>query len=236
MTNPSSDHDHDHATGRGHATGPGLDPGSDPAFGAQWWEQHYQGEGSGTGAPSPPLVADLAGLPSGSALDAGCGTGADAVWLARHGWAVTAVDVSPTAVSRAERLAADQDPEAAGRITWVVADLTTWAFPQQYDLVVSQYVHPGTPFAEFVARLADAVAPDGTLYVAGHDDADVYSAAHAPEDPSIGADAVVAVLSPDRWDVEVAETRSRPVRHGSTEATMHDVVVRARRRPSVRGR
>jgi hypothetical protein len=83
-----------------------------------------------------------------------------------------------------------------------------------------------------VARLAYAVAPDGTLFVVGHDPADSHSAAHAPEKASIGPDAVVSSLSTDIWDIEVAETRSRQVRHGSEEATMHDVVVRAHRKAS----
>src|SRR5512139_1807849 len=91
----------------------------DPAFGSQWWEQHYQGQATGPGAPSPHMVAELTGLPVGAALDAGCGTGADAVWLARQGWEVTAIDISPTAVAQAERFAADQAPDVADRITWV---------------------------------------------------------------------------------------------------------------------
>jgi len=176
------------------------------------------------------MVAELVGLPVGTALDAGCGTGADAVWLARQGWDVTAVDISPTAVGQAERFAADQAPDVAGRISWVVADLTVWEPPKQYDLVVSQYVHPDVPFSDFVGRLAHAVAPDGTLFVAGHDDADSCSAAHAPQRASIGPEAVISSLSMDLWDLDVAETRTRRVRHGSTEATMHDLVVRAHRK------
>jgi 2-polyprenyl-3-methyl-5-hydroxy-6-metoxy-1,4-benzoquinol methylase len=210
----------------------GSEQADDPAFGSQWWEQHYQGQETGRGAPSPHMVAELTGWPVGTALDAGCGTGADAVWLARQGWEVTAVDISPTAVGQAARFAADQAPDVAARITWVVADLTAWEPPKQYDLVVSQYVHPGVAFHEFVARLAHAVAPDGTLFVAGHDHADSFSAAHSPENASIGPEAVISSLSPDLWDVEVAETRSRQVRHGATDASMHDLVVRAQRRAS----
>src|SRR5262249_10969262 len=37
----------------------------------------------------------------GRALDLGCGEGADAMWLAEHGWHVTAVDISQTALDRA---------------------------------------------------------------------------------------------------------------------------------------
>lgn len=200
-----------------------------PAFGSQWWEEHYRGQEPGLSLPSPHLVAELSGLPSGTALDAGCGTGADAVWLAQEGWQVTAVDISPTVVGQAERLATDQAPDVAARISWVVADLTAWEPPQQYDLVISQYVHPDLPFAEFIARLAGSVAPHGTLFVAGHDPDDQHSAAHAPGPVSIGPDAVLSALSLDRWDVDVAETRTRRVRRESREVTMRDVVVKAHR-------
>lgn len=196
-------------------------------FGAQWWEHHYQENASERGTPTSPLVAELAGLPVGTALDAGCGEGADAVWLARQGWDVTAVDISPTAVRRAEELAGGQE-----RISWVVADMTVWEPPRQYDLVVSQYVHPAMPFGEFVARLARAVAPGGTLFVVGHDHADTHSAAHAPEKAWIATDAVTGSLSPELWDVHVAEARTRQVHHGGNQITIEDVVVRARRKPA----
>lgn len=201
------------------------------AFGSQWWEQHYQEHGTGRHVPSPHLVAEVGGLPVGAALDAGCGPGADAVWLAEQGWQVTAVDVSPTVLRRAEEYAAAQAPAAAARIRWLVADLTEWKPPQRYDLVVSQYVHPAVPFGDFVARLAEAVAPGGTLFLAGHDRADTHSAAHAPQEAALGPESVVSALSPGAWEVDVAETRTRRAGHGGEE-TMHDVVVRAHRTAS----
>ncbi len=208
---------------------PDPDHADHPAFGSQWWEQHYRDREPGHSPPSPHLVDELAGLPVGTALDAGCGTGADALWLAGQGWQVTAVDISPTVVGRAEQLAIDEAPEAAARIAWLVADLTAWEPPLRYDLVVSQYVHPDVPFADFVGRLAEWVCPGGTLFVAGHDHADAHSAAHAPEQVSIGPEAVVSALDPDLWDVSVAETRTRQVVRDSTETTQHDLVVKARR-------
>ncbi|MER7890147.1 class I SAM-dependent methyltransferase [Micromonospora sp. NPDC094482] len=202
-----------------------------PAFGPQWWEQHYQEHAVTHGSPSPQLVAELTGLPVGSALDAGCGRGADALWLARQGWQVTAVDVSATAVSDAKDLAAHQEPDIASRVSWLAADLTTWEPPEQYDLVVSQYVHPTMPFSDFVARLARAVAPGGTLLIVGHAPGDEHSAAHAPEQASIGPDAVTGALSAELWDVDVAEIRTRQVGHGSTGMSIQDLVVRAHRKP-----
>lgn len=201
-------------------------------FDAQWWEQHYQEQTSRGSAPSPHLVAELSGLPAGTALDAGCGTGGDAVWLAEQGWQVTAVDVSATAIEQAQRLATAQPGEVAERITWLVADLLSWEPPGRYDLVVSQYVHPGVPFADFVARLSQTVVAGGTLFVAGHDHADSHSAEHAPQDAAIAAEAVAAGLDRAEWEVVLAETRTRQVVHDSTELTMHDVVVKAHRRPA----
>lgn len=206
-------------------------------FDAQWWEHRYQDASPDTAAdpvsqPGAQLAAEVAGMTPGTALDAGCGTGADAVWLARQGWEVTAVDVSPTAVQQARTLAAKHEPDVTGRISWLAADLTVWQPPQQYALVVSQYVHPDLPFGDFVARLAGAVAPGGTLLVVGHDPTDSHSAAHAPRTASIGPDAVVSALDPNQWHVSVAETRTRQVTRGSTRPTIADIVVKAHRTPA----
>jgi 2-polyprenyl-3-methyl-5-hydroxy-6-metoxy-1,4-benzoquinol methylase len=207
-----------------------MSPDHQHDFDAGWWEDHYQDAALGSaGPPSAQLVAEVAGMTPGTVLDAGCGTGADAVWLARQGWQVTAVDVSPTAVQHAEALAGPAEPDVDRRISWVVADLTVWSPPQQYDLVVSQYVHPDLPFGDFVARLAQAVAPGGTLLVVGHDHADSHSAAHAPQPASIGPDAVTGALDQGQWTVTVAETRTRQVTRGSTQLSMSDLVVVAHR-------
>jgi 2-polyprenyl-3-methyl-5-hydroxy-6-metoxy-1,4-benzoquinol methylase len=203
------------------------------AFSAAWWEQHYRDHGSGQATPSPHLAAEVVDLPAGLALDAGCGAGADARWLAEQGWTVTAVDVSPTVVRAAEERTAAESPELVGRITWIAADLTTWEAPERYDLVVSQYVHPDIPFADFVRRLAAAVAPGGTLLVAGHDHGDAHSSAHAPLDASVSPEAIASVLDGASWRVDAAERRT------VTLAGPHprqDVVVVARRRTTGAGR
>jgi SAM-dependent methyltransferase len=54
--------------------------------------------GAGAAAPEP--------LPAGRALELGCGTGVDAIYLAEHGWDVTAVDITVRALGIARRAAA----------------------------------------------------------------------------------------------------------------------------------
>lgn len=202
-------------------------------FGAQWWEQHYRSAVAGpAGSPNAALVAAVAGLAPGTVLEAGCGTGADAVWLAIQGWQVTAVDVSPTAVQRARMLAARHEAETSGRIDWLVADLTVWQPPRHYELVLSQYVHPDLPFGDFVARLARAVAPGGTLLIVGHDQADAHSAEHAPLPASIDRATVLGALDPSRWDVDVTEARTRELTHGSSRVTVADLLIKAHRKPA----
>jgi SAM-dependent methyltransferase len=61
-----------------------------------------------SGVPPPELVEHVEGpsrLPPGSALDLGCGTGTNVVYMARNGWEVTGVDFVRRAIKQARRKA-----------------------------------------------------------------------------------------------------------------------------------
>ena len=62
------------------------------------------------GHPLPKSLKDLVegddALPAGSALDIGCGTGDNAIYLAKHGWTVTGVDYVEKPVNKARAKAA----------------------------------------------------------------------------------------------------------------------------------
>src|SRR5438445_8070651 len=86
--------------------------------------------------PNAHLTDEASGLQPGRALDAGCGHGSDTLWLAAHGWQVTAVDFSASALAHARSTAEAAGADVAGRVTWVEADLTTWTpQPGHFDLV-----------------------------------------------------------------------------------------------------
>jgi len=100
-------------------------------------------------------------------LEVGCGEGADAIWLARSGWTVTAIDISDVAVSRARKAA----ERAGARVDWVCGDVLQAMFPaRSFGLVSMQY--PALPKAAgdaAVRALLDTVRPGGLLLAVYHD-------------------------------------------------------------------
>lgn len=207
-------------------------------FDRGFWEERYRsgahdhGHG-GPGEPNPQLVAAAGEVEPGRALEVGAGLGADSLWLARHGWEVTAVDISANALERARALVQRADAEAASRIRWVRADaMALEPHLSGFDLVTSHYAHPEGPFARLVEHLAARVEPGGRLLIVGHDPSDAHG--HAPHaghgHAHVVPEEVAAVLETDRWRVLVAEPRSRTRRRGDgCEVTMTDAVVLARR-------
>src|SRR5690349_18572863 len=64
------------------------------------------------------LIEGPGALPPGRALDIGCGTGTQAVYMAEKGWEVTAVDAVPRPLSRARARAGT----AGVSVDWILAD------------------------------------------------------------------------------------------------------------------
>lgn len=204
---------------------------SDDAHEPRNWDEFYACERDGaplwSGQPNGTLVAEVAGLAPGTVLDIGCGEGGDAVWLARRGWQVTAVEPSRVALDRAEAAAR----EAGVDITWVHAGLLEMpGGTGAHDLVSAQY--PALPRAdgdETIAALLDAVAPGGTLLVVHHD----LDPAHADEHGFDADDYLmpgdVAVHLDDGWEMEIHETRPRPEPVPADARHIRDIVLRARR-------
>lgn len=201
------------------------------ALAAEWDARYSDRDGAmWSGRPNGRLVAEVSHLSPGRALDIGCGEGADAIWLAQAGWAVTAIDISDVAAGRAREAA-----ELAGaEIEWVCGDALRTPFPaRSFDLVSLQYPALSKAAGEDALRtLLDTVRPGGLLLAVYHD----LDEEHRDQmkshgiDPAdyVDADELGRVLDDD-FTVELlaVEPRIDP-----PPGTPHiaDVVLRARRR------
>ncbi|SFB22525.1 class I SAM-dependent methyltransferase [Cellulomonas marina] len=206
----------------------------DPATAAEWDGRYAEAEKLWSGTPNGALVAEVADLTPGRALDVGCGEGADAVWLAGRGWDVTALDVSRVALDRAARHA----EQAGVAVTWLHAGLLDARFPSgAFDLVSAQYpaLRRTSPDDDAAERaLLAAVAPGGMLLVVHHavDDDAARTAGFDLAEYVLPAD--VARLLGDGWEVEVDERRPRDLSTGAGSHHTEDVVLRARRGATTR--
>lgn len=192
------------------------------------WDQRYAGtELVWTAEPNRFVVEELAGETPGRALDLGTGEGRNAIWLAEHGWQVTAVDFSPVGLAKAARLAASRGVT----VDWVQADLRHYQpAPGGFSLVLLAYIHlPPAEFAGLLAMASAALAPGGTLLVIGHDVDNISRGHGGPQDPAIlhRADDVVAAL-PGLLIRRSGQAR-RPVQTSEGERIAIDTVVRAQR-------
>ena len=199
---------------------------------ATFWDDRYRSAGAiWSGDPNPQLVAEVAGLAPGSALDVGCGEGADAVWLAERGWQVTAVDISGVALERARKAGADAG--LTELIEWRHDDIATWTPDRSYELVSAQFLQLAPPLGHAVfRRLAAAVAGDGTLLIVGHHPSDLETTVRRPRMPGVlyTAEEIAALLDPQAWEILVQAARPREVIDpNGAPAIVHDAVLRARR-------
>lgn len=200
---------------------------------ADFWNTRYrESERIWSGAANPQLVAEVSGLTPGTALDAGCGEGADALWLAERGWQVTAVDFAESALDKGEAEAKRRGLD--DRIIWLCEDLTTWESDDEFDLVSAQFFHLEPSLRDQGLRnLAELVSTGGSLLVVGHHSQDIKT--HTGHERHGGVlfdpEDIEELLEPEDWRLEVHEARERVVEGAEGKPFTHiDTVVRAVRR------
>ncbi|MFP5218926.1 MAG: class I SAM-dependent methyltransferase [Actinomycetes bacterium] len=198
----------------------------------EFWEQLYGGrEQVWSGRVNATLAREVDGVPPGRALDLGCGEGGDALWLAERGWDVVAVDISRTALDRAEA-------EAARRgltVDFRRHDLADGVPPGPYDLVSAQFFQSPVelPREQVLRQAAAEIAPGGVLLVVGHAAPPPWSA-HQP-DPALmppAAEVLRSLALGNEWDVVRADDVLRDATGpDGKQAQLLDSVVLLRRRP-----
>jgi 2-polyprenyl-3-methyl-5-hydroxy-6-metoxy-1,4-benzoquinol methylase len=194
------------------------------------WDRRYaEVESLWARKPNRFLVAEVADLPPGRALDLACGEGQNTIWLASLGWEATGVDYSEVAIAKA-RGRAESDGVA---VDFACADLVAYEPTEAaFDLVLVLYLHIGADELTVVlGRAAAAVAPGGTFLLVGHDLTNLADGVGGPRDPGllVTPESVAAELP--GLEIEKAERVLRDVSGESRDAI--DALVRARR-PSPR--
>lgn len=161
--------------------------------------------------PTPPhelvaLVEGPSALSPGQALDLGCGTGTDTIYLATHGWDVTAVDMVPKALAIARRNAA-----AAGVaprfIEGDVTHLPDLGVGEGYTLVVDFgcfHTLPEDRRPAYVTSVSQVAAPGATLLLYGFSRPPKAAPMHA----GLTVEEVRHRFSPAGWELLTAERAS----------------------------
>lgn len=124
------------------------------------WNQRYLAEELLLGARPSPLLAEwldelLRLCPGRRALDVACGEGRNSIFLARHGFAVTGLDISPVGLDKARRWAAREGVAADFRLV----DLEGYRIAESYDLILNV----NFLLRELIPREVAALAPGGVL-------------------------------------------------------------------------
>jgi cyclopropane fatty-acyl-phospholipid synthase-like methyltransferase len=116
-----------------------------------------------TGVTPPEVVEFVSQQSSGSAIDLGCGTGTNALYLAKHGWDVLGVDFSKRAIRAAQRKTHAKDLAVEFR----QADVTRLdGVEGPFDLALDIGCFHSLPLdrrRQYADRVGELVAPGGTF-------------------------------------------------------------------------
>ena len=131
------------------------------------WDTRYNTEEYVFGKrPNRFLIDCTAGLTPGKVLCLGEGEGRNAVYLASIGWEVTAVDISPYGIKKAQLLARQRGV----KITTLTADLNDYSIePNAWDLIITFFVHiPAVERARMHRKVITGLRPGGMYVLEGY--------------------------------------------------------------------
>jgi SAM-dependent methyltransferase len=189
------------------ASGPAVPVRHTGGMDAEEWDERYRtSELVWSAGPNQFVEAELTGLPPGRAVDLAAGEGRNAIWLARQGWQVTAVDYSQAGLDKGRTLAGDLV------IDWVRADATTWREDSSYDLCVVAYLQLLAADRRAAVRNAYAsLRVGGTFLLVAHDTTNLTEGTGGPTDVAVlmTAEDVLADLEGETFDVRRAERVAR---------------------------
>lgn len=197
----------------------------------QWDERYGTADSVWTENPNTFVAEILENTTPGTAVDLAAGEGRHAVWLAKRGWDVTAVDFSGVGLERAQQWACDAG--VAERLTTVVSDIADYQpAPDSSDLLLLAYVQvPADVRRRAIQQCAVGVRVGGQVVVVAHDSSNLTEGTGGPPDPGVlyTAEDIAADLvgTPLEWDLQRQEVALRQV--AGADRPARDAVVVARR-------
>lgn len=149
----------------------------------RWNERYASDEMVWSITPTNALVEEIGHLSPGKALDLGCGEGRNAIWLARLGWNVTAVDFAENGLARGRQLSAQDNLE----IRWICEDVTRLQ-PQAkaFDLVIMIFLQVPEPDRQLIIQNSiQSLVTGGHFVYIGHDVTNIEKGIGGPQDPAV---------------------------------------------------
>jgi Fe2+ or Zn2+ uptake regulation protein/SAM-dependent methyltransferase len=203
----------------------GLCPECQTSASVERWDERYAGhEYLWDVQPNQFVERYLRHLEPGTAVDLAAGEGRNAVWLARQGWSVTAVDFSQAGLDKTARLA--QDSGVAERVITVNADALAWAPAEPVDLVVIAYLQlPPEQVRTALEHAATWLRPGGRVFVVAHDRTNIEHGYGGPSSPDRCYDLDETVAALDGLEIEVAQVVERQVETDDGPRTALDTLV-----------
>jgi SAM-dependent methyltransferase len=130
-----------------------------------WNESYVTGDAPwDVGEANPHLVEFVrsGAVAPGGALDVGCGTGTNALWLAKHGFEVIGIDVASVAIEKARKKAAGTQRRCRfERMDFLNDEVPGGPFGFVFDLGCFHVFDAGADRERFAQRVASVLAPGG---------------------------------------------------------------------------
>lgn len=177
------------------------------------WDARYAADPALWGElPNQFVRARVADAEPGRAVDLGCGNGRNAVWLARRGWHVEAVDISSVGIEQAR-----QRSERAGvHVAWEAGDALEWTPAEPLDLVLVVYLHMEMPeLIGLLAKAATWLAPGGRLLYIGHSRTNIERGVGGPSNPDVLAEIADLAAAADGFRVVALQHLLRETEAGA---------------------
>ena len=199
------------------------------------WEQSYADPSTRTfGGPSAEVIDVAARMPrDATVLDIGCGEGRNALFLAKRGFDVTAVDMSGSAIRKLRALAKNEGID----IRTEVADMCTYPLDSMFDLIMSHgclHLVERAQWQDLVARFKSHTAPGGVNIVVVFTDALPPPADLAEHCVGLFKEGELFSLYSD-WTIELQRSYIREDEHPGSPRHVHPINKVVARRPTNQG-